>query len=111
MGLASMGKDVVNSGRASEARDSAFDVFRKTPDILWFWLDEVRWLSGRKQSFAKAPSSKRAPRVRIPPSPPIELHVRFPTFRLETPHDMGGMRTRQEGLTTMRDSANPIAKP
>lgn len=29
----------------------------------------VRWLSGRKQRFAKAPYSKRVPRVRIPPSP------------------------------------------
>jgi hypothetical protein len=30
----------------------------------------VRWLSGRKQRFAKAPYPKRVPRVRIPPSPP-----------------------------------------
>src|SRR5204862_6850067 len=30
----------------------------------------VRWLSGRKQRFAKAPYSKRVPRVRIPPAPP-----------------------------------------
>src|SRR5437773_10189336 len=29
----------------------------------------VRWLSGRKQRFAKAPYPKRVPRVRIPPSP------------------------------------------
>ena len=29
----------------------------------------VRWLSGRKQRFAKAPYLKRVPRVRIPPSP------------------------------------------
>jgi hypothetical protein len=34
------------------------------PEIL------VRWLSGRKQRFAKAPYLKRVPRVRIPPSPP-----------------------------------------
>src|SRR5438105_15779191 len=33
------------------------------PEIL------VRWLSGRKQRFAKAPYPKRVPRVRIPPSP------------------------------------------
>src|SRR5688500_3368811 len=50
------------------------------------WVDEypptpysrnllVRWLSGRKQRFAKAPYPKRVPRVRIPPSPP--LHFRF----------------------------------
>src|ERR1700736_5151948 len=32
------------------------------------WL-QVRWLSGRKQRFAKAPYLKRVPRVRIPPSP------------------------------------------
>src|SRR6266446_8408287 len=31
----------------------------------------VRWLSGRKQRFAKAPYPKRVPRVRIPPSPPL----------------------------------------
>src|SRR4051812_1992084 len=31
----------------------------------------VRWLSGRKQRFAKAPYPKRVPRVRIPPSPPF----------------------------------------
>jgi hypothetical protein len=30
----------------------------------------VRWLSGRKQRFAKAPYPRRVPRVRIPPSPP-----------------------------------------
>jgi hypothetical protein len=30
----------------------------------------VRWLSGRKQRFAKAPYPKRVSRVRIPPSPP-----------------------------------------
>src|SRR4029078_4464373 len=29
----------------------------------------VRWLSGRKQRFAKAPYPKRLPRVRLPPSP------------------------------------------
>ena len=29
----------------------------------------MRWLSGRKQRFAKAPYPKRVPRVRIPPSP------------------------------------------
>src|SRR6266404_663040 len=33
----------------------------------------VRWLSGRKQRFAKAPYPKRVPRVRIPPSPPWSL--------------------------------------
>src|SRR5207248_11378832 len=31
--------------------------------------DLVRWLSGRKQRFAKAPYPKKVPRVRIPPSP------------------------------------------
>ena len=29
------------------------------------------WLSGRKRFFAKEVSLKRAPRVRIPPSPPF----------------------------------------
>jgi hypothetical protein len=38
-----------------------------------FELILVRWLSGRKQRFAKAPYPKRVPRVRIPPSPlPLE---------------------------------------
>src|SRR6266404_9770653 len=37
----------------------------------------VRWLSGRKQRFAKAPYPKRVPRVRIPPSPPA--YTRPPT--------------------------------
>src|SRR5260370_7976952 len=32
----------------------------------------VRWLSGRKQRFAKAPYPKRVPRVRIPPSPSLK---------------------------------------
>src|SRR2546421_43167 len=45
------------------------------PEIL------VRWLSGRKQRFAKAPYLKRVPRVRIPPSPP-SLHMR------QTPRDV-----------------------
>src|SRR5438874_13041442 len=34
----------------------------------------VRWLSGRKQRFAKAPYPKRVPRVRIPPSPFPKSH-------------------------------------
>src|SRR5205809_6031525 len=47
------------------------------PEIL------VRWLSGRKQRFAKAPYLKRVPRVRIPPSPrpcwrEREIHKRAP---------------------------------
>ena len=35
----------------------------------------VRWLSGRKQRFAKAPYPKRVPRVRIPPSPPFAFSI------------------------------------
>src|SRR5207237_4199203 len=34
----------------------------------------VRWLSGRKQRFAKAPYPKRVPTVRIPPSPRSRDH-------------------------------------
>jgi hypothetical protein len=40
--------------------------------MLQYWRRKiilVRWLSGRKQRFAKAPYPKRVPRVRIPPSP------------------------------------------
>ena len=49
------------------------------------WLAKVRWLSGRKQRFAKAPYSKRVPRVRIPPSPLF--------FRIE------GRRMNQKGFS------------
>src|SRR5207244_7621797 len=38
----------------------------------------VRWLSGRKQRFAKAPYPKRVPRVRIPPSPPCSRRGKSP---------------------------------
>src|ERR1700682_377515 len=37
----------------------------------------VRWLSGRKQRFAKAPYPKRVPRVRIPPSPDSVCSSRY----------------------------------
>src|SRR5437763_15884792 len=41
----------------------------------------VRWLSGRKQRFAKAPYLKRVSRVRIPPSPPAHKVPRAAWFR------------------------------
>src|SRR3981081_184318 len=41
------------------------------------WL-QVRWLSGRKQRFAKAPYLKRVPRVRIPPSPYLSYNTARP---------------------------------
>ena len=42
----------------------------------------VRWLSGRKQRFAKAPYLKRVPRVRIPPSP------HYLSFRAKSRHSL-----------------------
>src|SRR4051812_12943995 len=51
----------------------------------------VRWLSGRKQRFAKAPYSKRVPRVRIPPSPLISLLLSSCTFTYA--HSKKGMES------------------
>src|ERR1044072_2565124 len=64
----------------------------------------VRWLSGRKQRFAKAPYSKRVPRVRIPPSPPAFTPTNLGTLlqalfvralEIRTPFDWwGALRAR-----------------
>src|SRR5213076_2403444 len=59
-------------GERKESHPRAWDVLtsiRRSGYSGNFDPELVRWLSGRKQRFAKAPYPKRVPRVRIPPSP------------------------------------------
>ena len=51
----------------------------------------VRWLSGRKQRFAKAPYPKRVPRVRIPASPLL-----FPQLADHVQRDPTDMKSAYE---------------
>src|SRR2546422_2584333 len=58
----------------------------------------VRWLSGRKQRFAKAPYPKRVPRVRIPPSPPpIFLFLSVLMLLFRNGHQERRRRSRLRG--------------
>src|SRR6266496_3019837 len=61
----------------------------------------VRWLSGRKQRFAKAPYPKRVPRVRIPPSP-------FPSYvggASRQSNNLGNNMTQSEMISTSKQDA------
>ena len=71
-----------------------------------------RWLSGRKHTFAKGACLKRAPRVRIPPGPPVNSYGpqqpcrAFFCGRVEPIHGPGGMRTLPEARVRMQEGAS-----
>ena len=48
----------------------------------YFNFDQERWLSGRKQRFAKSSYPTRVPGVRIPLSPPLLRRSSVTTYRL-----------------------------
>src|SRR5207253_10509915 len=62
----------------------------------------VRWLSGRKQRFAKAPYPKRVPRVRIPPSP----YLKYSTYGKPSFADNGAHPSKNTSKNSNGDDAD-----